>query len=211
MRRIGIMGGTFNPVHMAHLLLAEHALEQFALDKIMFLPSRQPAYKAKADLLPDNIRLELLKLAIAEHPDFYVSDLELKRDGNTYTADTMLELKQLQPDTEFYFIVGGDSLFKFEHWHRPDIILENAHLLATTRGTDNRTAQAELIRQKAEELNQKFGADIQVFHTPLMEISSTDIRNRLKEGRSIRYLVPEAVRKYLTEHLCFEKKPQEIR
>ncbi len=202
MKRTGIMGGTFNPVHLAHLVLAEQALEQFALDEIMFLPSRQPAYKEKAEILPDEVRYKLLQLAIAGQPRFYVSDLELKREGTTYTADTMLELKQLEPDTEFYFIIGGDSLMHFEDWKHPDIILANAHLLATTRGNDSSTSGFDQIQAKAKELNEKFHSDIQVFQTPLMEISSTDIRKRLAEAHSIRYLVPEAVREYLLENVA---------
>ena len=201
MKRTGIMGGTFNPVHIAHLILAEHALEQFALDEIMFLPSRRPAYKPAEEILPDAVRFQLLQLATAENPAFYVSDLELKREGNTYTADTMLQLKQLEPDTDFYFILGGDSLMKFERWYHPEIILANAHLLATTRGNGTDTAKQELVYQKAEELNRRFHSDIQVFTTPLMEISSTEIRKRLQNGQSVRYLMPEPVRSCLEDYV----------
>ena len=199
MKKTGIMGGTFNPVHLAHLILAEAAYEQFALDRVMFLPSGQPAYKNAQEILPDSLRYHMLKLAIQDNPHFYLSDMELKREGNTYTADTMLELKKLEPSTEFYFIIGGDSLMKFEQWSRPEVILANARLLATGRGEMERSR----LLQKINELNRKYQSDIRLFETPAMDLSSSDIRERIRTGKSVRYLVPDQVEKFIMEQGCY--------
>lgn len=201
MKRTGIMGGTFNPVHTAHLILAEAAYDCFGFDTVMFLPSGRPAYKPASGLLPDRQRLQLVQLAISGNPHFTVSDLELCWPGNTYTADTMLELAQAEPDTEFYLIIGGDSLMSFESWSRPEIILSHARLAVTGRAG----LEQDRALQKAEELRLKYGADIRFFPTPAMEISSTEIRKRIKAGKSIRYLVPEAVEKYMSRHGCYNE------
>ncbi|MDE7300023.1 MAG: nicotinate-nucleotide adenylyltransferase [Lachnospiraceae bacterium] len=201
-KRTGIMGGTFNPVHTAHLIVAEAAYEHFGFDTVMFLPSGQPAYKQISELLPDSQRRELVQLAIAGNPHFSFSDLELCRAGNTYTADTALELKSAEKDTEFYFIIGGDSLMNFERWNRPEVILRHAHLAVTGRAGIGQ--EEAVFLNKAEELRKKYSADIRFFPTPAMEISSTDIRERIRNGRSIRYLVPDAVEQYLMEHGCFQ-------
>lgn len=195
MKRIGIMGGTFNPVHLAHLILAEAAYEQFSLDQVVFLPSRQPAYKDNKEILPDFIRYHMLELAIEGNPHFSISDLELKREGNTYTADTILEWKRLEPDTELYFIIGGDSLMTFDQWSRPEVVLANAHLLATGRGE---LEKARLL-QRAEELNRKYHSNISFFETPAMELSSTKLREKIREGKSVRYLIPGPVEELILE------------
>lgn len=200
MKKTGIMGGTFNPVHLAHLILAEAAYEQCSLDQVMFLPSRKPAYKETEEILPDFLRYRMLELAIQDNPHFYLSDLELKRKGNTYTADTMLELKRLEPETEFYFIVGGDSLMSFDKWDRPEVILDNAHLLATGRGE----MEHSRLLQKVRELNRKYQSDIQLFDTPVMELSSTDIRDRIRTGRSVRYLVTKQVDDFIKKQGCYK-------
>ena len=202
MKRTGIMGGTFNPVHLAHLVLAEAAFEYFDLDDVMFLPSKRPAYKAQSEILPDRQRYEMLELAIRDNNHFFLSDLELSRgEGATYTADTVLELKYMEPDTEFYFIIGGDSLMSFEHWSRPEIVLQCVHLAATGRPG---LGWARLL-EKADMLCLKYGADVQVFPTPAMEISSSDSRERIRCKSSVRYLVPDPVREYISKHGCYRK------
>lgn len=193
--KIGIMGGTFNPVHLAHLMLAERAREEFSLERVLFMPSGQPAYKKEIAILPAEIRMELLRLAIQGNPYFEVSDLELRRTGDTYTADTVLELKQLRGQDDLYFIIGGDSLMYLDKWNRPEVIFANMHILAAARPG----AKQDALEKKADDLKKTFGADIALFAMPQMDISSTEIRKRLKENKSIRYLVPKAVEEYLLQ------------
>lgn len=187
------MGGTFNPVHNGHLILAEYAREIFSLDEIVFMPSRQPAYKEKSAILPDAERFKLLSLAIEGNPYFSVSDMELRRQGNTYTADTVLELRQTQPEHSFSLILGGDSLLSLKRWYRPEVILSCVRILAAARPG----SPLEQIKEKASELTEQYRADIEVFEIPQIDISSSDIRKRLAQGHSVRYLVPEKVNEYL--------------
>ena len=196
MRKVGIMGGTFNPVHFVHLLLAEAAYEQFHLDEIMFLPSKRPAYKPLSELIEEEHRFHMIELAIADNPYFSVSDMEFHRVGNTYTADTLLELSKKYPDTEFYFILGGDSLFELEKWSRPEIVMEKAYIVAAQRDDKDN----DLMVQKMTELNEKYKAKIELLQVPMLEVSSRMLRERVKKGQSIRYFLPEAVRSYIIEH-----------
>lgn len=205
MKKIGIMGGTFNPIHLAHLILAESAREQAGLSSVMFLPSKRTQEKADTYILPDEQRCELIKRAIAANPAFYLSTLELERGGTTYTADTVSALKNGSPETEFYFIIGGDSLISFPSWRNPEVILKHVHLLATSRGM----LSPEQIHAAAERIRSVFCVGVQLFDTPKMEISSSEIRERLAGNRSVRYLVPEAVEHFLLEHGCYQKPEKE--
>ncbi len=202
MEKIGIMGGTFNPIHLAHLILAESAREQVGLSHVIFLPSKRTLEKADSYILSDEARCKLIELAIRDNPHFSLSKMEIVRGGTTYTADTVSELKRKNPDREYYFIIGGDSLLNFAYWNRPEVILKNARLLATSRGT----IPKEKILAAAEYLEKCFDTEIVLFDTPKMEISSTDLRARCASGRSLRYLVPEAVEKFLRERGCYRNK-----
>lgn len=195
MKKIGIMGGTFNPIHNGHLLLAQWAMDAEKLDEIWFMPTGISYSKANANILPGEERLHMVKLAIAENCSFFVSDLELNRSGYTYTYETMEELKGQFPEDKFYFIVGADCLHAFENWKEPARILQNCTLLAAVRGD----ASEEELEYKKNDLMERFGGEIKLFSFLHFEISSTGIRNRIKEQQSIRYLVPDAVRKYITE------------
>lgn len=192
-KRIGIMGGTFNPIHNAHLALAQCALEQCDLDEIMFLPSKIPPYKDRAEIMPDELRLALVKAAIEGNPKFYASNLELKREGLTYTADTMFQMSQMYENTDFFYIIGGDSLMSFDKWYHPEIIMKYTALLATGRGNSTR----EELEAKAVEIAEKFYGKVILFDAPAMDISSTQIRECLKNKKSIQGLVPERVEKML--------------
>lgn len=204
MKKVGIMGGTFNPIHTAHLILAENAYEQFRLDQIVFMPSKQPAYKDLGDIIAKEHRQKMIELAIEGNPHFSIDTMEYEREGNTYTADTLIELHQKYPDNEYYFIVGGDSLYQLEHWNRPQVILSLAHILAAQREdiTDDR------MIAKIDELEESFHADIRLIHIPQFDISSNMIRERLREGKTVRYFVPEKVDDYIREHGLYQKKEQ---
>ncbi len=199
--KTGILGGTFNPIHTGHLLLAQAALEETGLSEVMFLPSGVSYLKAEEHVLPAGQRLEMTKLAIEGNPSFTVSDMEIKRKGNTYTCDTLRLLKAERPQDTFYFIVGADCLFGMEGWYHPEEIFASCRILAAVRDDTDRE---ELYRQ-AERLRALYQADIILLDLPRIDISSTSVRQRVKAGKSIRYMVPEAVRHYIQEHDLYKE------
>lgn len=204
MMKIGIMGGTFNPIHMAHLILAQSSLEQLALDKVLFMPSKKPPHKRNEIITEDRHREEMVRLAIQDNPSFELSRVELEREGTTYTADTLQELNSKNPDVTYYFIMGADSLFQMESWWEPALIFKLAHIVAAVRGDETRKE----LKDQAEYLKAKYGAIIHILKTPYLEIASHELRNMAGEGKSIRYYVPEAVCDYIREHQLFSRKEQ---
>lgn len=195
MRKIGIMGGTFNPIHNGHLLLAQWAMDAQSLDEIWFMPTGISYSKAHADILPGKERLHMVKLAIADNPAFSVSDIELRRKGYTYTYETLEELHEQFPKDSFYFIVGADCLFAFENWKKPERILQLCTLLAAVRGETS----VEELKVKQNELKIRFGGEIELFQFINVDISSTVIRDRIRENKETRYMLPEAVRNYIAK------------
>lgn len=199
-KKIGIMGGTFNPIHTGHLLLAQEALEEAKLTQVCFLPSGV-SYLKKDDYILDAVhRLHMTELAVSDNPNFSVSDMEIKRSGNTYTCDTLKQLNEEQPETDFYFILGADCLFGMETWYHPEEIFSSCKILAAVRD-DLKLSDLE---EKADELRNRFDAEIFLLHLPRIDISSTDIRERLKAGKSIQYMVPEAVRDYILQNHLYQ-------
>lgn len=197
-KRIGILGGTFNPIHIGHLRMAECAREAFALDSILIMPTGNSYMKNANDILPCEVRYKMVELSISSNPYFIASDIEIVRQGQTYTFETLEQLHSMYPDTDFYFIVGADCLFSIERWYKPERIFAQCTLLAANR---NDVSMQE-IHYKCEELSNKFHANIELFDMPQMDISSTTIRNLVKEGKSIRYYVSEPVLDYInTNHL----------
>lgn len=199
-KTIGIMGGTFNPIHTGHLLLAQAALEEAELSEVMFLPSGISYLKAEEQVLSGERRLEMTKLAVEDNPAFTVSDMEIRRKGNTYTCDTLRQLRQEAPQNTFYFILGADCLFGMENWYRPQEIFDSCRILAAVRDT----VGEEALRIQADRLRERFGADIRLLHLPRVDISSTDIRERVEKGKSIRYMVPEKVRAYILDNNLYQ-------
>lgn len=191
--RIGIMGGTFNPVHVGHLLLAETALSEENLDHVMFIPSGCPYLKQDTDVLDAVHRLRMVELAIGNHPSFSVSDMEIRRGGNTYTCDTLRQLQAEHREDTFYFIMGADCLFSIENWKNPQDIFDRCILLAAVRDG----AEQSLMAKKCAELEERFHARIKLLPFPETAISSTMIRDRVFNEKSIRYMVPESVRDYI--------------
>ena len=196
MRKVGIMGGTFNPIHIAHLILAEQAYEQYELDEILFMPSKRPAYKDLNEVIDEEYRQHMIELAIADHPCFQIDTMEFYREGNTYTADTLLELTKKNPDVAYYFIIGADSLFQLEHWWRPEVILSLATILAANREDKD----DDLVNSKIEELTKTYNAQIHLLKIPQIDISSKMIRARIQDGKTIRYFVPKVVQDYIKQH-----------
>lgn len=192
--RVGIMGGTFDPIHIGHLILAECAYEQFHLEAVQFLPSGNPPHKAdRVDGAADEERLAMVSLAIRGNPHFSLDAEEMRRTGYSYTSDTLISLRKQHPDTDYYFIIGADSLLSFDSWREPEIICRNCVLLAAVRDQFSISAMEEKMR----ELRQRYGAEIFLLHTPVIDISSTELRAWRREGRSLRYYVPDAVLDYI--------------
>jgi len=201
MKKIGILGGTFNPVHMGHLIIAELAWEEAGLDDILFIPSGCSYLKDASDILPAKDRIHMTGLAIEDNSHFALSTIEIDREGNSYTCDTLTELKERYPDQEYYLILGADNLFTIEEWKDPEVIFRNAKILAAVRG-DKKSADME---KKIVELKEKYGADITLLHMKHVDISSSMIREKVAEGRSIRYMLPEKVREYIKKNHFYEK------
>lgn len=193
--RVGILGGTFDPVHIAHLRLAEEARECLRLDEVLFLPAGDPWRKTSRPITSAEHRLAMLRLAVAENEDFGISDLELRRPGPSYTADTLAVLAGERLDDEFWFIVGADALADLPNWHEPARIVEHAMLAVAPR---------ELQEANVAALNVPgIAARIVTFPMTRLDVSATDIRARVAAARSIRYLVPPAVERYIAEHRLY--------
>lgn len=193
MRRTGILGGTFNPIHNGHLMLAREAHKQFSLDEVLFMPCGTAYMKADTDVESGQLRAEMTALAIQGNPFFCLSTMEIERQGNTYTYQTMESLKEESPDTEYFFIMGADSLFHIEQWRYPERIFANCCILAAIRG-DKTTVDME---KQISRLKREYSADIRLLKTECMNISSSDIRRKIAAGESISDDVPESVREYI--------------
>ncbi len=192
-KKIGIMGGTFNPIHIGHLILGQTALEQFQLDKVLFMPTKNPPHKRYDHIVDDAIRAEMVLIAIKDNPHFELSTFEMDREGITYTADTLIQLTNQNPDEEYYFIVGADSLFYIDRWKEPATIFELSKFLAAVRG---QTTNKDMLNKIAE-LNETFHASVELLNSPNIDISSSVIRERVKNGMEIQYYVMPDVARYI--------------
>lgn len=205
-RKIGILGGTFDPIHNAHLMLGEMAYRQFELDEVLFMPAKQPPHKIGKEISPVQDRIAMVRLAIADKPYFSCSEFELGLPGKSYTAQTLTALHELDSNAEYFFILGGDSLFSLAEWYEPEIILKNAVLLAAAREDFDRIA----MQAQIDSLTGRYGGDIRLLYTPMMEISSSDIRERVIQEKPIRELVPETVENYIRKYALYLDGREEI-
>lgn len=196
MKRIGIMGGTFDPVHNGHLLLGKQAYEEYALDEIWYMPSHVPPHKKDHRITDGTDRIAMLKLALRDIPYCMVSEFEMKRDGNTYTAQTLELLKQEYPDHKFYFIIGADSLFQIEHWYHPEKVMAMTTLLVSGRIYKE---AACTLKEQISYLTKKYDADIQILHNKEFDAASAEIRKAVADGKSVSGLIPEAVETYIKD------------
>ena len=194
--RIGIYGGTFDPVHVGHLILAEQAREHARLDEVWFVPAFRPPQKEGSTVSRFEQRIEMLALATAGNPAFKVDELEKDRSGPSYTVDTLAELRRRHGGHEFFLLVGSDTLADLPHWHEPRRLLELAGLLVMARPGNPVLTADELLRHlgpPAPPLR------LEVAQTPLIDISSRDLRRRARAGRSLRYFLPRAVECYIRD------------
>lgn len=194
--KIGILGGTFNPIHNGHLAIASCALKECSLDKVLVMPSGVSYLKIGSNVLPAAIRREITDLALADYPGLYLDDREIRREGNSYTCDTIRELDSEYPaSAEFYFIIGADTLKSIASWKTPDIIFKRCILLTALR--DGETAES--LSQFSNMLKQRFNADIRYLHIPYYDISSTMLRQMAANGEDFSSFVPYSVYKYIIE------------
>ncbi len=205
-KKIGIMGGTFNPIHNGHLILAETAYHQFGLDEVLVMPTKNTYYKRMNDLVSEDERTKMVTLAIEDNDHFTLSLEEINREGTTYTVETLRNLTSSQPDVDYYFIMGADSLYHLETWKDVQQILDMAIIVVAGRGSEGAGSS---LNSQIEYLENKFDATILKLRSPVMEISSNDIRRRVREGESIRYLLPEKVRQYILENDIYKNREKE--
>lgn len=200
-KKVGIMGGTFDPIHYGHLILAQNALDAFSLDEILFVPSGTPWLKESTKVLSKNKRVSMTGMAIEDNPDFALSTIEIDREGNSYSYETVEELKRLQPNTDFYFIMGADSLLEIERWKHPDRLMPECTLLVAVRDDCDR----EGLEKQIIYLTDKYQADIKILPADRIDISSTKIRQLIREGKSVRYMLPDQIIRFIQKNHLYRQ------
>jgi nicotinate-nucleotide adenylyltransferase len=189
--KLGILGGTFDPVHIGHLLLADEAREQIGLEVVLFMPAGHPWRKARPDVTPAEHRLAMLRMATEDNPAFMVSEIETSRPGPSYTGETLAAVHAENPEAELFFILGEDALADLPNWRDPDRIVELATLAVARRPSEGPSSPDVVAIAPGREL---------WLSMPQFDISSSDIRERVGKGLSVRYRVPHGVDGYIREH-----------
>lgn len=201
--RVGILGGTFDPIHIGHLAAAEEVRVRLALERVIFVPAGLPPHKLHLDVTPTEHRLKMVQLAIADNPHFTLSRVDIDRFGPSYTVDTVELLRdEYGPEAELYFIMGSDSLAELLIWHQPERLIRLCRVVALTRPGH---------RVDLEELDHLLPgaiARVQLLDMPLLQISGTDLQRRVRMGLSIKYLVPPAVEAYIRQHGLYQDHPR---
>jgi nicotinate-nucleotide adenylyltransferase len=182
--RIGIYGGTFDPVHHGHLILAHQALEEFKLDRLVFVPAAESPFKIHNHTAPATDRLAMLQLAIRGEDRFEVDPLEIERGGVSYSIDTVKMFRSRDPEAELFFLVGEDNAYRLTEWHRFEELKKMVGFVVLSRSEDFQSPEYPVVQRR-------------------IEISSTEIRNRVANGESITYLVPESVKRYIEQHQLY--------
>lgn len=199
-KKIGILGGTFNPVHRGHVQMGLAALTQYELDKVWFMPNFIPPHK---EMDHSNVttadRIRMLELSLEEYPDMEVCLFEIERAETSYTYRTMQLLTEEYPDTDFYFIIGADSLFQFDHWVHPELIVQHCSLLVAPRVDE----ELEHFDAKIKELIEKYKASIYPLSMPLIVISSTEVREKLRAGKDVSDEIPLKAANYIKENALY--------
>lgn len=199
-KRKGIMGGTFDPIHFGHLLIAENAADQFALDEVIFMPTGISPHKKDIFISDAAIRCEMIQRGIQNNPRFSLSLLEVNSNEINFTYKTLEYLKEQEPETDFYFIMGGDSLFYFDTWRCPERILKVSAVLAAIR----EDWEGDRFDQQIAYLNETLHGRIYRLNTPNFTISSRKIRELAAQNKSIRYMVPDAVLTYIQKNNLYQ-------
>lgn len=199
-RKIGIMGGTFNPIHFGHLLLAENAFEYFQLDDLIFLPTGDPPHKANNQIVDKYRRLEMVQMAVEDNLHFDVSTLEIERKGYSYTVDTLKELVSKKPENKYYFIIGADSLEQFTQWKDFKTIFKLCKLIVACR----ENYDIDTIKKIIADYEDKYNAIIHILSMPQIDISSSEIRKRVEESKTIKYMLPKDIEHYIVMNKLYK-------
>lgn len=217
MKKIAIFGGTFNPIHWGHLLIAETALDQAQLDQVLWVPTHHPPHKSsQAAPISYHHRSEMVRLAIAHHPNFRLSTIERDQIGKSYASDTLSALQQSHPQAEWFWIIGLDAFRSLPRWHNSPTLVQTCHWLVAPRFSMPTQPGLELSQfepkrmceQVADQLAQSaIALQWQLLSMPIVDLSASLIRDYCRQGRSIRYLVPESVRTYLLQQRLYQDNP----
>ena len=199
-KRIGLLGGTFNPIHLGHLLIAQDALEQLALDRVKFIPSATPSHKTVEAMAGERDRIRMIKLAIRGNQRFEVDDLEIRRGGKSYSVDTLTELRRRHPQADFFFIIGADSLRELHLWREAQRVVRLCTFVTVPR--PGFEAKPVVDRRLDAASRRRLRQHVLKGHA--CDIASRDIRARVANGRSIRYLVPDAVAEYIRRRRLYQ-------
>ncbi|MDO5517797.1 MAG: nicotinate-nucleotide adenylyltransferase [Clostridium sp.] len=200
MKRYGIIGGTFDPIHYAHLYIAYEAKEQLDLDEVIFMPAGQQPLKAGSNVTDANLRYEMVKEAVKPYDEFSISDYEIEKHGLSYTYKTLEHFKSINKESELFFITGADCLINIEKWKEVSKIFKMCTFVVFARGGID-TNELEIQKNKIEE---KYGTSIVVLKLKELEISSTDIRQRIREGKRVDFFIPEKVNDFIIKNNLYK-------
>ena len=198
MGKIGIMGGTFDPVHNAHLMIGELAMEEFGLDKILFLTGGNPPHKTERRILDARQRHRMVQAAIAGNGHFIPCDYEVKKESYCYTAETLAHFHRIYPKEQLYFIIGDDSLKNLMSWHEPETIMDLCTLLVYPRGPQNTDSLIDALKER-------YRCDIRRIHAPRFDISSSMLRERIRQGHTVQYMIPDSVIEIIEENHFYKE------
>lgn len=199
--KIGIMGGTFNPIHLGHLILSEYIRDEIGLDRVIFIPTGQAPHKDNSKIADGLHRKAMTELSIEDNSYFFLSNIELERKEKSYTIDTIKELKEQYKDDTLIMIIGTDSLMSIESWKDSSKLLKQIDFIVA----DRISREKKDIIEEIKRLNLKYNIDIIHVDIPLLEVSSTEIRDRVRKNKSIKYLVKENVYKYILENNLYRE------
>ena len=200
MKKYGIMGGTFNPIHLAHLYIAYEAKEQLNLDKVIFMPAGNPPHK-KNTIINAKFRYEMVRKAIEGYEGFEINSYEIEKNGYSYTYETLQYLKKQEDNVEVFFIAGADSLMAIEKWSNTDLVLNNCTFVAFNRGEYNKS----ILEEQKYKLEKKYDAKIVILNVTDIDISSSMIRERIANGKRVDFFLPEEVKKYISENKLYRR------
>ena len=202
-KSIGIIGGSFNPIHIGHLVVAEEARVRFSLERVIFVPVGVPGYKKPTQLIDPERRFAMTLLATASNPHFFVSRIEVDHFKKSYTYDTIKEFRKIYPEEKYnvYFITGADSVLSILSWKKPKELLSMCRFIAATRPGYNLKRLKDELKKICINCDER----VIVMRIPALSISSTEIRKRIKEGLPIKYLVPEEVEEYIKKHNLYKE------
>lgn len=195
--KIGIMGGTFNPIHNGHLIIAEQARQEYQLDLVLFIPAGVPPHKQQDSILNSFLRCEMIQCAIESNPNFKLDTREVDSTEISYTYLTLESLSEQYPDAKLYFIMGEDSIYAVSSWRRPKDIFSLATILIAVR---NDASNYSRMENQITEIQKQYSCSMEIIHSPSIMIASSDIRSKVAKHQSIRYLVPDSVAQYIIDH-----------